>query len=488
MPLNLPALLVGLLLFAGCGGGESLLRSVDDPCAILPGQAAEGGLLHFALADSVDPAHLAFPVNDAENLLFRQLYETLLSVNCDGSLRPELAESWRREPAAEGGGWIFTIREGACFWDGQEVEASDVLASWMATSRVARGLNGHLPCPAIEPLTTCIQIVDSRRIRVTPRVEPAGFPRQLALPAFAISSARPLLYWNLGTGPLRPRGLHLRPQGEIICYPNHRHPAPANWSEIIFPILSGIDPRNFTYEGADAFQLRDRRILPLFRGLEDMTAVNLSWDRLYILVLPRGGAFADALGGDPDWYERLAGEVNGGVILHAQAIAATTSWLWEFLPNLVFMTDPTVADSSVIMPGEYVAPPLPVNPLIRYPVGDPDARELAARIAALASRSDGYGRALAISPIVSPDTGADFEIALERALTLVDNPTDEIFILPVRRGAVYPLELGCARLLPLALSRSSLVVNRDLVGVAVGLDGIPLLNHAGWRLTPETAP
>src|SRR5439155_19885395 len=62
-------------------------------CALiaLPGDR----MATIALGDRVDPANAPHPTNDSERLLFRQLYETLVRVDCEGRVRPGLAASWR---------------------------------------------------------------------------------------------------------------------------------------------------------------------------------------------------------------------------------------------------------------------------------------------------------------------------------------------------------------------------------------------------------
>src|SRR5688572_25020374 len=43
------------------------------------------------LGERVDPSHAPRPSNDSERLLFRQLYETLVRVDCNGEPGPGLA-------------------------------------------------------------------------------------------------------------------------------------------------------------------------------------------------------------------------------------------------------------------------------------------------------------------------------------------------------------------------------------------------------------
>src|SRR6266487_2259176 len=63
------------------------------------------------LGERIDPANAPHPSNESERLLFRQLYETLVRVDCNGRVGPGLASSWRL--GAERNTWILTLRENA---------------------------------------------------------------------------------------------------------------------------------------------------------------------------------------------------------------------------------------------------------------------------------------------------------------------------------------------------------------------------------------
>src|SRR2546427_498562 len=70
----------------------------------------------------------ALPIwNEADRLVFGQLYESLIRLFCQGRPLPGLAKSWDQ---ASGDRWAFTLRDNARFWDGAPVTARDVLASW----------------------------------------------------------------------------------------------------------------------------------------------------------------------------------------------------------------------------------------------------------------------------------------------------------------------------------------------------------------------
>src|SRR5437762_14128720 len=99
----------------------------DTTCSIAAGRTAARDTVRLAVTDPVDPGHAPLPRNDAERLVFGQLYESLIRVDCQGRPLPGLAAAWEQAP---GDRWAFTLRDNARFWDGAPVSARDVLASW----------------------------------------------------------------------------------------------------------------------------------------------------------------------------------------------------------------------------------------------------------------------------------------------------------------------------------------------------------------------
>ena len=102
------------------------------PAAAIPGRefgpgecavvAAPGdSIATVGLSDRIDPSNAPRPSNDSERLLFRQLYETLVRVDCMSRVGPSLATSWRRLDD-DGRSWIVILREDARFSDGTPVE------------------------------------------------------------------------------------------------------------------------------------------------------------------------------------------------------------------------------------------------------------------------------------------------------------------------------------------------------------------------------
>ena len=82
------------------------------------------GIGHGSTTDSYDPA--TYENGFATNLVFTHMNH-LTEVSNDGSLVPELAESW--EPSSDAATWTFKIRKGVEFHNGKTLDAGDVLAS-----------------------------------------------------------------------------------------------------------------------------------------------------------------------------------------------------------------------------------------------------------------------------------------------------------------------------------------------------------------------
>src|SRR5688572_3492440 len=88
-------------------------------CGLIPEPGAP--VSSVALGERVNPANAPHPTNESERLLFRQLFETLVRVDCEGRVAPGLADSWALDPS--GPVWTVTLRSNALFSDGSPVTA-----------------------------------------------------------------------------------------------------------------------------------------------------------------------------------------------------------------------------------------------------------------------------------------------------------------------------------------------------------------------------
>src|SRR2546426_10997436 len=104
------------------------------------------------LGERIDPANAPHPSNESERLLFRQLYETLVRVDCNGRVGPGLAASWRLD--ANPNTWIVTLRDQAQFSVGTAATAADVVSGWSI------GRNGGEVRPEVRPPVRSGSVLD----------------------------------------------------------------------------------------------------------------------------------------------------------------------------------------------------------------------------------------------------------------------------------------------------------------------------------------
>ena len=114
--------------------GDSLVDNVSDS-ATSPSTAGKDKLVVGAFLDPID-MNPHSQSDQASLQLKRQLYETLLAMDTDGNLVPELCTKWEWTDNTT---LILKLREGVKFHSGGELKASDVLFSFklMRESRYA---------------------------------------------------------------------------------------------------------------------------------------------------------------------------------------------------------------------------------------------------------------------------------------------------------------------------------------------------------------
>jgi hypothetical protein len=276
----------------------------------------------------VDPTHAPVPRNDAERLVFRHLYETLVRFDCEGRAVPALAESWT---SSDGGRrWAFTLRADAQFWDGAPVTARDVV--------VGKGGAGYTLTP-----------IDGRVVGVWLAQGSDAVPAFLADPALTVTKTAPGGDWPIGTGRYWVTGANATAQ-EIRALSSAG-------DTLVFRQAAATDPRDLLDAGVDLLVTRDRPVLDYAATQAAFAVVELPWDRVYV--------FATA---EPPTI-RLDG-LEQSVRSEARRPQGGSFW-WEDLRAC----GPPAAAPPAASPG----------PLrrIAYLRGDPTGRDLAGRIAAL---------------------------------------------------------------------------------------------------------
>jgi len=351
---------------AGTGSGPNHdPGSLDLPEAaavVCPpaGQAKGSASIRLALPGAVEPSRAPLPATEAERHVFGSVYETLVRVDCQGRLQPALAESWT---VGNGGRtWTFRLRRDARFWTGEPVTAERVAQSWRRAEALCR-LRGE-PSPLLD--IGEFGAVGPREFSVNLPVDSAGLPLRLAHAALAVVGPSDGRGWLAGSGPCRPDG-HGQGQGQgLVLSPVDGHPQQPRWESL--ELVAADDPRDALDTGAHALVTRSRTVRDYYAGRRTWTLLDLPWDRWYYLVTPEPNRRWDS-----GWDRReLAGEVGDQVATAAEFGA------YQTLDNDLRGLWPSVANLS--------APSLAGEDLVIWPDSDPEAGQIADRLATLAAR------------------------------------------------------------------------------------------------------
>jgi len=420
------------VVLAACGPspGPTVAPAGGAPgeatCEIAAGPATPRESLIVALTEPVEAAHAPVPRNGAERLVFRQLYETLVQVDCQGRVAPGLARAW----SAEGGGrrWTFTLREDARFWDGAPVGARDVAASWAARDTTA---------------VASVTVVDERTVTaVLPR--PAEtVPPLFADPALAVRKAAPDRGWPIGTG-----AFWVSTASASADALRAAPLAPGGGPAILFRQLSEGDLRDALDVPVDLLVTDDVAVLDYAGTRDDLISGPLPWSRTYALLLPaRVGSGPQVAPGTLD-REGLWRAVR------SEARAATPPYWWE-------ATRGCGANADEPSPPPR---PAPIRRRIAYQRGDPTAQELADRLVALGALGS---RVVAVG--LSPREFATARQAGNEWAYVVSLPRQVLD--PCRTARrLLPTDFA-ATVVPLVDVRSHAVVRRGTGRLVVDFDG-----------------
>ncbi len=191
--------------------------------------------------------HALSPTNDSERLLFRNLFHNVIQLDCQGRVRPGLADAWTFDPEA---GWTFALREGASFAPGWPVTA-DI---------VAAGLDSAV-------------VLDARHLRVPMRGQDT-IPRFLADPALGVVT-------GMASSGGEPGGIEIS----------------AGATAVYFKFEPNGDARDVLDRGADLVVTRDPTLVDYVSNRAEFATFPLPWSRTYVLSESGDGQgeLADAL-------------------------------------------------------------------------------------------------------------------------------------------------------------------------------------------------
>jgi len=338
MPAQRATLIIVTAFLAACAhprsgaiaaGGAGAQPAPEESCLLSTGSvSARAPTITIGLSEAVDPRHAPFARNDAERIVFRHLYETPVRIDCDGHVRPELAEQW--EKADGGRRWTFHLRDGAQFWDGAPVTAQDIV--------FGHGGAGYT-----------LSAPEKSVVTVTFAKEQDDVPPVLGDPGLAVTKPAPDSSWPIGTGSYWATSATTTPQ-EIRAHT-------PRGDTLVFKFAASGDARDLLDAGVDLLVTRDRALRDYAATLQNHELAALPWDRTYVYVTAEAG-------GGSTRFDGLEQAVR------AEARRAEGDFWWRDLRACGIARDS--------------APPAPTGQRrILYPRGDPTARELAGRLAAL---------------------------------------------------------------------------------------------------------
>ncbi len=333
---------------------QTLQRETSpDDCAVIaaPGEP----IATVALGDRIDPSNAPRSSNDSERLLFRQLYETLVRVDCMGRVGPGLATSWRLDQRSDWL-WIVTLREDARFSDGTPVTAADVRAGWTRD-----GAGGELGTH-VKRLVQWVDVVDDRTLVIQLSIPRIDAPVVLAHPDLAVAKRVADSPFPLGTRLSRLDVARDRARGvarsELTISRDNLPP-------LRFLVAPG-DPRDLLDAGVDLLLTRDPATLDYATALPHFQRVPLAWQRTHIFVTAGRSTSSPSL--SEDARQALANDAVRGEARGAQG--------------------PFWFETAQCHPWPIagVQPHVP-TPRIVYDANDGTARDLAERLVALVKAS-----------------------------------------------------------------------------------------------------
>jgi hypothetical protein len=437
---------------ATCAPLPSAAETPESLVVILPPAARQDGFT----------SHPALP-----RFIEAQAYETLVRIDCDDSLVPALARSWRRDGSDR---VRLELRRDAHFSSGDSLTTRAVVDSWRTTAATLLDPLGASDAQTLLAQTT---IVDDHTLSV-----PAALLRTLADPALAIRRLTSASGVAEGSGRYR---IVRTPQQQrtTVLEPVTQGPTTPR---IIVRETSELDARDWLDAGADLVFTSDRTTLSYASARPDLVSVPLMWDRTYLLIIPRARSSTDQSSASAAAITLRESLARDAVRVDARDASRPLSWGG---------TDTCTYGK----PKWYVSDTDPLPPLerIAYRADDPVARQLAERLVALASMRGPSGT----SPLtdLAPQLARSHSLRAEPlALDALAGATTReeqrayVIAVPSRRATQCDYTLNAtattvpmvkdAAIVPLIDIRSHAIVRRNRVSLVVDREGIPRIGIA----------
>lgn len=419
---------LALLIVAGCGKQQTVDMSPSAyECAVLSVPDKRVEAITVALLDPVEPGSAPWPQNASERLLFNQLYETLITVDCTDHVQRGLAESWSSRDG--GRRWTFELRKDARFWDGTRVTALDVEASWQDAL-------------TLETLVDSVTVGGERTLHVHLKKRYRRVPRAFCWSAFAVTKPLDDTPWRLGTGWYRVAA-SAPPGRGITTHPAFRNKGPT----IHFLETSTARARDLIEEGIDLMVTTEPSVIEYAAGRTELVTMPLPWDRTYVLLstsrvqeLRRGGSVGTL---PDDFLERLARDAVRGDARGYQA----PSW-WDDVDDCDELSF-SVSTVPPVLKGASSE-----THRVLYDSRDSVARDLAERIVALATTNP--TRSTDAATVVSSIPGLVFNAHRMMA----HGVTGRVLDVSLRRGDDFAYVIAVPRRSPNACYEARELVDR----------------------------
>jgi len=414
---------VAIALAASCGHRAA----APPPLAPVPRPAGPPPDACILVSDSAAlPSALAVAVTDVARFVQRQVYETLVRIDCTGAAAPALAQSWTSDDG--GHRWTFQLRRDARFSDSTPVTAADVFVALSRDSLLGAAV-------------VTIEGIDRVSVRFPDASETV--PRVFADPMLAVSRRTTSSGWLAGSGVAT--GDTGGAVVTVTPVPPRRRPT------VTVRAAAGGDARDLLDRGIDILVSGDPEVLSYAANRGDLTAVPLPWDRAYVLVSAQVPAIGDTVRAS------LARDV-----VRTDARPARGLYWWAAGPACSIHA-PAAVDSTVR--GTAAAN------LLYYPRDDAAARNLAERLVALGLVGPGV-RAVGVSAadfdILFGVGGAAYLIPLERQAL---DQCRAIQDLETRAGWLLLVEAPDRQITPLVETRAHAIVRRGGTAFTVDWDG-----------------
>ncbi len=424
------------LLAASCGSRETTV--VAPPavatCTVFDGAGKAGETVEVGLRSPVAFANAPVPTNGSEARVFRQLYETLTDIDCDGEVVGGLARSW--ETNADSADWLITLRSGIAYSDGTPLSAQLIIDGW-----TDRGVVG--PDAFDAPLAMAL---DRRTIHIIAD-SAIDLPLYLSDPRFSVTRAAPNTSAPVGTsgytvGATSSQRIELTSGGS----------APID--TIVYRLFPGNDLRDLLDEHIDVISTDRPDVIGYADQLNDYVKRPLPWNRSYILFSGAGPEASSENLADQSYIAFLEELALNAVRGDARAHQRPQWW--------------TERQCDTFSPGYR-----PTIKTIGYPQGDPIAKDIAERLTFLANSSE------TLPDRLSHLSGVTAQPIDKDQFTTYAEQEDAALVFGVNRfsrNACSELRAGVARPLaatPLVDTHETVIGKRNTAPMVVTGDGIP---------------